>query len=552
VVAYLGDLAEEKRGALLDGASHAPALEQLSLFEGLRPPNERPEWTTIDTRAVRVEHPRSFGLPWIAIWLIRHLGLDQFFTETLPVGKEEIPWAAMAQILIVARFCEPSSDLAVAERWYPRSALPELLGVPGDKVNDDRVYRALDRLLGAKAALTQHLRARMGELFDLEYDLLLYDVTSTYFEGQAKRNPQARRGYSRDQRPDCKQVCIALVVSRDGTPIDYEVFDGNRNDVTTVEEIVTVVEARHGRADRIWVMDRGMVSEEILQFLRDGERRYIVGTPKSQLRRWQMELAGDGWSQVHEGLEVKVCPGPDGAETFILCRSDARREKERAMLERAASQFETGLQELLEASRKREIPAGKLHERIGRLRERYSRASRLFETEVTPAEGGEGATLSWQRREGWTEWADLSEGCYVLRSNISDWTGEELWKAYIQLTQAEAAFRIQKQDLGLRPVWHQTAERVQAHILVCFLAYVLWHAMGRKCRAAGLGDCPRRVLEELGEIRMVDVVMPTRGGIVLRKRCVTTPEKPQAVLLQRLKISLPRSLSYHWESGDVV
>jgi transposase len=198
-----------------------------------------------------------------------------------------------------------------------------------------------------------------------------------------------------------------------------------------------------------------------------------------------MELAGDGWSQVHEGLEVKVCPGPDGAETFILCRSDARREKERAMLERAASPFETGLQELLEASRKREIPAGKLHERIGRLRERYSRASRLFETEVTAPEGGEGATLSWQRREGWTEWADLSEGCYVLRSNISDWTGEELWKAYIQLTQAEAAFRIQKQDLGMRPVWHQTAERVQAHILVCFLAYVLWHTMGRKCRAAG-------------------------------------------------------------------
>jgi transposase len=540
VVAYLGDLNAVAREALQEQCRPEPP-PQLPLFaEPQKPPVDTAEWVEVDIRRVRVERARAFGDVWLGLWVLRQLQLDQFLAKELPAGREAIPWAAMAQVLVLARLCEPSSELAVAERWFPRSALAELLGIPAAKVNDDRLYRALDRLLPAKDKLQKHLKERLGELFGLEYDLLLYDVTSTFFEGQAERNPQAQRGYSRDQRPDCKQVCIALVVSREGLPLGYEVFAGNRADVTTVTEIVEKIEEQYGQADRIWVMDRGMVSEENLEFMRQVGRRYLIGTPKQQLRRWQTELSADGWEQIREGLEVKLCPGPDGEETFILCRSAARREKEQAMRERAAARLEAGLQHLQEAAAKRPVPVEKLSERVGRLRERYSRASRLYEVTVTPQQEG-GAALSWERRTQWTEWADLAEGCYVLRSNVKEWSAEELWRTYIQLTEAEAAFRIQKQDLSLRPVWHQTEERVQAHLLVCFLAYVLWKTLGRLCQGAGLGDCPRRVLEELGQLRLVDVILPTRGGHEIRKRCVTEPDAAQALLLQHLGLNLPKT-----------
>jgi hypothetical protein len=544
VVAYLGDLNAVAQEALHEHFCPSVGAPQLPLFaEG--PPSSpaasavTAEWAEVDVSRVRVEHPRTFGDVWLGLWLLRQLELDQFFATNLPSGRETIPWATMAQVLVLARLCEPSSELSVAERWFPRSALAELLGIPAAQVNDDRLYRALDRLLPVKKKLEAHLKKRLGELFDLEYDLLLYDVTSTFFEGQAARNEQAQRGYSRDSRPDCKQVCIALVVSREGMPLGYEVFAGNRADGTTVQEIVTKIEDEYGKADRIWVMDRGMVSEDNLEFMRQEKRRYLVGTPKSQLRQWQAELAGDGWEQVREGLEVKLCASPEGTETFILCRSAARREKEHAMRERAAAKLEAGLQHLVEA--KRPVPAEKLAERIGRLRERYSRASRLFETQVVLREEG-GATVTWKRRPQWDEWADLAEGCYVLRSNVQKWTAEELWRAYIQLTEAEAAFRIQKHDLSLRPIWHQTEARVQAHILVCFLAYVLWKTLGRLCQAAGLGDCPRRVLDEIGQLRLVDVVLPTRSGREIRKRCLTEPDPAQALLLQRLGLILPKSV----------
>lgn len=423
--------------------------------------------------------------------------------------------------------------------------------MPAAKVNDDRLYRALDRLLPSKTAIERHLKNRLGELFGLEYDLLLYDVTSTFFEGQAEKNPQAQRGYSRDQRPDCKQVCIALVVSREGMPLGYEVFAGNRTDVTTVEEIVAKIETQYGTGERIWVMDRGMVSEENLAFLREKPRRYIVGTPKGQLRRFEAEIVGQGWTEVHTGLEVKLCPTPDGDETFILCRSAARREKERAMHERAAARLEAGLTALAAACAKETRgtkTVAQVERRVGRLLQKSTRAARLFQVEVGASEEGEGAaavgavTVTWKRHAGWSEWASLSEGCYLLRSNVTGWTGEELWKAYIQLTEAEAAFRIQKTDLALRPIWHQKEERVQAHILVCFLAYVLWKTLGKLCQGAGLGDCPRQVFATLSQLRTVDVVLPTRQGVEIRRRCVERPDAHQAILLQRLGLPLPESL----------
>ena len=498
----------------------------------------------VDTKRVRAERVRDFGGYWLGLEVADRLGLISLLQKLLPEGREEIPRSMMALTLVLMRLCEPSSELRIAEHLYERSSLGDLLGIPADKVNCDRLYRVLDSLLPHKAEMEEHLKGRLGELFGLEYDLLLYDVTSTYFEGQSSSNGQAALGYSRDHRPDCKQVCIALVVSREGMPLGYQVFAGNRADVTTVEDIVEKIEAQYGSSGRIWVMDRGMVSEENLEYLREGGRRYIIGTPKGQLKRFERELVMDDWQQVREGLEVKLCPSPDGEESFILCRSTARAIKEKQIHERFEKRIEKGLARLVESCRKKKQKAGAIERRVGRLLGGNSRAAGLFQVEVRErAEGG--AEVVWKKLEEWRAWAELSEGCYLLRSNIADWKAEELWQAYIQLTEAEAAFHIQKGDLRIRPIWHQKEERVQAHILVCFLAYVLWKMLGQMCKRAGLGSEPRKVLDEIAQIKAVDVVMPTKQGTVIRNRCIAQPTKAQAILLQRLQLHLPQRMGTH-------
>jgi transposase len=447
----------------------------------------------------------------------------------------------MAQILILARLCDPSSELQIAEHFYQASALSDLLGVPASKVNEDRLYRSLDQLLPHKEELERHLKNRLGELFDLDYDLLLYDVTSTYLEGEAKRNELAQRGYSRDHRPDCKQVNIALVVSREGMPLGYQLFAGNRADVTTLEEIVERIERLYGKAQRIWVLDRGMVSEENVRFLKQAQRRYIVGTPKGVLKRFEGELRATDWHRVREGLEVRVCPAPGGEEVFLLCRSAQRKQKEQAMHERFQKRIEEGLGKIVASCRKRKQLPAAVGQRVGRLLGQNSRAAGAFQVQID-ADANGFAKFRWKKIDRWQEWARLSEGCYVLRSNVTDWSPEELWRAYMQLTEAEAAFRIQKTDLQLRPIWHQKQQRVQAHILVCFLAYVLWKTLAQLCQRTGLGNEPRKVFEELADISLVDVVLPTRNGVTLRKRCISRPTEHQAILLQHLNLYLPSSL----------
>ena len=531
VVAWLGELDEHGRLAIRPQGQEAAGY-QGNLFE-----DEEPEWIEVDLKRIAVERTRRFGGPWLGLELLRKLGLDAFISQTVPGGREDVPWAVMAMVLVLGRLCDPSSELHLAEQGYESSAMSELLGVPIDKVNDDRLYRALDRLLPHKEALEKYLKEKLGELFPLDYDLLLYDVTSTYFEGEASRNELAQRGYSRDHRPDCKQINIALVVSRCGMPVGYEVFAGNRHDSKTVEQVVKHVEKIYGRANRIWVMDRGMVSEENIQYLRKEGRRYIIGTPKSQLRKYEQELLSQDWKQVHEGLQVRLCPGPDGKEVFILCRSLERQAKEQAMHERFEQRIEEGLEKIAASCCKRKQKPLVIAERVGKLMGQNTRAAGLFRVQFKEEAGA--ARIEWSKLDSWREWARLSEGCYMLRSNVTDWTPEELWRAYIQLTEAEAAFRIQKSDLQIRPVWHQRADRVKAHILVCFLAYVLWKALGQMCRMAGLGDEPRKVFEELKEIAIVDVVLPTRNGIILRKKCVSRPSEHQSILLQKLQLRLP-------------
>jgi transposase len=499
------------------------------------------ESVTVDLQRFRLERGRRFGDVWLGLRLWQALGLDTLLERFLPPGREDVPWAKMAAVLVLARFCEPSSELHIAEDWFRRTALGDLLGIADDKVNDDRLYRGLDRVLVQKMLLEVHLKQRLGKLFDLEYDLLLYDVTSTYFEGEVAGNPQAQRGHSRDHRRDCKQVLIGLVVTRDGYPLGYEVFAGNRHDSTTLQQIVERMEALYGRQGRIWVLDRGMVSEANLRWLKERGSRYIVGTPRSRLKQFAQAVRQGNWEELREGLEVQRCPDRDGLETFILCRSAARAAKEQAIRERFVARIVAGLKKIRAACRRRRCTVGAIERRVGRLLGRNSRAARFFRVTVEAGSDGR-ACLRWSRRSAAQTWAHSSQGCYVLRSNVADWDAEELWRAYMHLTDAEAAFRVHKTDLCVRPVWHQTASRVQAHLLVCFLAYVLRKTLEGWMARAGLGNSPTTVLQELARIQSTDVVAPTTDGRTIRLRCVVHPDKAQSILLNHLGLKLPQRL----------
>jgi transposase len=545
-VAQLGELDAEGRAKAKALARQITGRgDQRELFEaGVGPPaNAR-----VQLDRIRVERGRSFGDVWLGWTLWQALRLDTLCAELLPEGREAVPWAQMAAVLVLARLCEPSSELHIAEDWYRRTALEDLLGLPAERVNDDRLYRALDRLLPHKAALERHLVKRLGELFELSYDLLLYDVTSTYFEGLAEKNALAARGHSRDHRPDCKQVCIALVVTREGMPLGYEVFAGNRVDVTTVEEIVETMEARYGAAERVWVMDRGMMSAENVAWLQETGHRYLLGTARSELRRFSREIAdARDWQEVHAGVEAKLCTGPQGGETFLLCRSADRREKEKAMHARFAARIEARLERLGRrlAHARRPLEREAIERQIGRILGQNSRGAGRYQIRVVD-DGARASRLRlvWSARPEWDAWARHSEGTYILRTNVRDWTPEELWRTYVQLTEAEAAFRIHKSDLSIRPIWHQKAERVQAHILVCFVAYALWKTLEQWQRRAGLGASPRTILGEIGRIQSTDVVLPLADepGRELRLRCVVRPDRAQALLLDRLGLGLPERL----------
>jgi len=545
-VAQLGELDAQGRARARSLALRLTGRdEQYELFEASAGSGEP---VTVRLDRIHLERARRFGDVWLAWRLWQALALDRFCAEHLAAGREQVPWAAISAILVIARLCEPSSELHIAEDWYRRTALDDLLGVAAERINDDRLYRALDRLLPHKEALEVHLKERLGSLFSLDYELLLYDVTSTYFEGQAAGNALARRGYSRDHRGDCKQVCIGLVVTREGIPLGYEVFAGNRTDVTTVEEIVTTMERRYGEAHRIWVMDRGMVSAENVAWLQSSQRQYLIGTSKSELKKFAAQLADrQDWQHVRDGVEAKVSTSPDGSETFLLVRSAERQQKEQAMHARFCERIETALASLqrrIERAQK-PIDLSTTERQIGRLLGRNSRAAaryaiRLVDDPTVPA----GLRLEWSMHAEWDDWSRHSEGCYVLRTNLRDWTSEALWRTYVQLSEAEAAFRIHKSELSIRPIWHQRQDRVLAHILVCFLAYVLWKTLEQWQSGAGLGNSPRTVLQELAAINSTDVVLPTvaKPGRELRLRCVVRPDRAQAILLERLGLRLPERL----------
>jgi len=499
---------------------------------------EPPSWATVNINRVSVERLRHFGDVYLGLHLWNKLGFAQFCREQMSEGREEIPWSVMASILVLARFCAPSSELQIAESWYDKTALDDLLGVRGDKVNDDRLYRALDALLPHKDELCRHLQRRYGELFGCTFDFLFYDITSTYFEGVTEGNAQAKRGYSRDSRPDCPQVLIGLVATKEGLPIAFEIFDGNRPDVTTAQEMVRVMEAKYGKADRVWVLDRGMVSEDNLEFMHTSGARYLVGTSRSLLKKFEQHLLDQSWEEVQPGVEVKLCPSPEGTEeTFVLCRSLGRKEKERAILNRFVNRLGDKLGKLAERAEQGKIKdKQKVERQIGRLLERNSRAASLFTVTVTEKDSG--LSIDIKRNEERYEWALETGGSYLLRTNWTETDPKVLWSTYIRLTEVEDAFRTTKHDLGMRPIFHHKEARTQAHILVCFLSLVLWRTLQQWMKASGLGTAPRKLLQEMRELKSLDVLLPARDKTI-RLRVVATAPQLLKVLLQRMKIPLP-------------
>ena len=567
VIAYLGELTagEQSGWAKLSQklSGTAPCAERVTRLFDLPAPSDVPEDVPeepvlVRVKDVRLERIRDFGDVYFGWCAWRLLGFDELLERVIPKGREEIPWSRMAAILTLARLCEPSSELHIEDVWYSRTALDDILGVPAEKVHTDRLYAGLDHLLPYKADLERHLRDRTQALFDLKFEVLLYDITSTYFEGSCQENPQAKRGYSRDSRPDCLQVLIGLVVTEDGFPLGYEVYDGNKHDSTTVQEVIDSIEKKYGRVHRVWVMDRGMVSEDNLAYLRDRGSSYIVGTPKAQLVHFKDQLQEQNWIAVENGVEVKLAPDKESGETYILARSVDRREKEKAMHDRFEQRFEAGLKKLQTAAengRLRELQIA--HQRLGRLKQQYTRSAGAFDVQISQLPAGTGKAqlkVTWTRDPQWAAWARLSEGCYVLRSNLAETDPKVLWKRYIQLTDVESAFRITKDELEIRPIWHQKEDRVKAHILVCFLAYAVWKTMEGWMNRSGLGDAPRAVLAELAKIKSGDVVLPTQTSNgepsqQIRLRCVTEPDAPQKVLINRLGLKLPRRLR---QSGDSI
>jgi len=541
-VAHLGELDERGRIEARALARHViGAPEQVPLFDD----GCRDVAVPVRLKGIRIERSRQFGDVYLALALWRGTGLADLCAELLPAGKERVAWEKIAAVLVAARLCAPSSELHIAEDWYRRTALPDLLQLDDALLNKDRLYRALDHLVVHKAAIEAHLSRRAGELFAVDNEVLLYDVTSTYFEGQAEANVLAQRGYSRDHRSDCKQVLIALVVTFDGFPLGYEVFAGNVHDSKTLQTIVATMEARHGALGRVWIADRGMASKENLAWLRATGRRYIIGAPKSELKRFAAPLAAAaGWREVRDGVEVKLTRCPETGETVILCRSADRRSKEQAMHDKFSRRIEAALERLAAriARSKKRIDREQVERQIGRILQQNQRSARRFKVRLAEDGGPAGFRLEVEVDAAFDDWAALSEGAYLLRSNITDWSDEQLWKAYIQLTQAEAAFRIQKDQLKVRPIWHQRADRVQAHILVCFLAFVLWKTLEMWQSRAGLGNAPRTVLEEIARIQSHDVVLPTATHGQIRLRCVTQPDPAQAALLYRLGLVLPKRM----------
>jgi len=543
---YLGELnssAQARWLKTIDVFNEEGESRQLKLFPAeVEPPEDDPNVARVLLDKVRMERSRQFGNCYLGLELWKRLELDRFYEELVDEERADVAWSRIAALLAINRLCEPTSELAVEERWYPATALDDLLGITEGKVNDTRLYRCLDHLIPHKTKLERHLRQRYGELFAATFDVLLYDLTSSYVEGEAEKNPMMRRGYSRDHRGDCKQVVVALIVNEDGFPLSYETFDGNRADVTTLETVIRMVERKYGKARRVWIFDRGIISEDNLRALRKRDGQYLVGTPRAKLKQFEKQLLDGEWEKIRPDVEVQRLATPAGDETYILCRSTARKAKETAMRNRVSTSMEKALGQL-----EKRIASGKLKDRskiermLGKIQARHPSVNDLYKVAVQ--EKPDRLHLEWKLIEERRAWRDAREGTYLLRTNLKEERSEELWKKYIQLTEAEAAFRALKSELAIRPIFHQKEHRVKAHILVAFLGYALWVTFKHLLKRKHSDLSPARALALLTTLHSADIVLPTTDGREIRLRRITTPDPEQQRLLDQLGITLPKRLN---------
>ena len=539
-VLYLGEINDSQQAAWRKTLEVFDESEQrfteLSLFPEDRDlPGDAVNSIQIKLDQMELHRPRAWGNCWLGCELWRQLRLDEFWSAQLPSRREAVPWERVLQLLAVNRLIDPGSEFRLHRQWFDQSAMAELLGVDFAAAEKDRLYRCLDRIGDHRPELFVYLRQRWQDLFGAQFDILLYDLTSTYFEGEAEETPKAKRGYSRDHRPDCLQVVLALVITPEGFPMAYEVMDGNTSDRTTLRGFLEKVEKIHGKARRVWLMDRGIPTEEVLAEMRAaGEVFYLVGTPRGKIQQYEKKWLALPWQKVRDSVEVKLF-AEDG-ELYVLAKSEGRRAKERAIRRRKLGRLLRKLRAM-----QRSCPArDQLLLRLGAAKKEAGRAYGFVR--ISLPKDGEAVT-----RQSFTfavdkeklRKAELRDGHYLLRSNLAGEDPAVLWDRYVQLTQVEAAFKTMKSELGLRPIYHQVEQRVEAHILVAFLAYCLTVTLRQRLQALAPGLTPKAVLEKLAAIQMLDVCFPTTDGRWLIMPRYTQPSPEQQILLHTLKLNLP-------------
>ena len=549
---YLGELngsAHARWQRTIEVFNEQGESTQLKLFPSQLEVGDDAHVARVVVKKVRVERTRRFGDCYLGLELWKQLQLDDFFVRHIDGDYADVPWSRVAAVLAINRLCESGSELAVEQHWYPSTALEDLLHMEKGKINDTRLYRCLDRLLPLKTKLEQHLKERYGELFQAQFDVLLYDLTSTYVEGEAAGNPMMRRGYSRDHRPDCEQLVLALIVNCEGFPFSYEVFDGSRADVTTLDVILRTVERKYGKARRVWIFDRGVVSEENLATVRKHGGQYLVGTPRSKLKQFEAELLKEDFEQIQiinndvlqaDG-EVKQIPIRGGEETYILCRTTGRKEKEKAIRSRFVHKIERALRGL-----EKRIAEGKLKDRfkmernLGRIQACHPQVADLYEMKIE--ESKQGTRLLWRQKLEQQQWLEAREGAYLLRANLTADSPAELWKQYIQLTEVEAAFRTLKSELAIRPLFHQLEKRVKAHVLVAFLGYALLVTLKHLLKRSASEYSPAEALKYLSTLHSVDIVLPTIDNKEIWLRRITKLNDNQEKIFHQLQLQLPERL----------
>lgn len=540
-VLYLGEINDQQqaswRKTLAVFDEDKGEYTNLNLFPDDRPlPVDAVDGIQVQLSGLELRRPRPFGDCWLASELWRQLGLSDFWGSRLGEGRESVSWEKVLRLLVVNRLLEPGSEFRVHRHWFVASAMDALLEESFAVAEKDRLYRCLDRILEHKQDLFIWLKQKWAELFQADFEVLLYDLTSTYFEGEMEENPKAKRGYSRDSRPDCLQVVIALVVTPDGFPLAYEVMDGNTSEHKTLRVFLERIEKTYGKARRVWVMDRGIPTEAMLAEMRQPDRQiaYLVGTPRGRVNKHEKKWLDLPWQQVRDRVQVKLYEHE--GELYVLARSDGRQAKEIAMRRKRLARLLRKLRAM-----RRSLPSrDQLLLRIGAAKKEAGRAFGFVKMRVPlPNETVTRQTFSFQVDKEKLRMAQQRDGHYLLRSNLTAEDPAVLWTRYVQLTQIEAVFRSLKTDLGIRPIYHRLESRVDAHILVAFLAYCLQVTLKNRLQIHAPGLTPTAVLEKLGTIQMIDVWIPTRDNRWLILPRYTQPAPDVKAVLDQIQFALP-------------